>query len=256
VRDLHVDVRVIVATNQDLEELVRQRRFREDLFYRINVIPIVLPPLRHRAQDIPPLAQVLLARACDGASKPRRRLSPALGERLKAYDWPGNIRELEHALRHALAMGRGEEIAAEDFPSPVRAAISRFEAPAAEAQDSTAAPPAESEIVVIDHSALRRAIRNADAIALGSSDRPYNCPAHVAHARRAYLAALIEELGGDLSLIGLFWDRGSEKTLRRIVREMGLEPLLASARRRRRGRRGRRRRERQQGQGQPFPGDS
>jgi len=99
VRDVKVDVRVIAATNRDLEGMVEEGSFRRDLYYRLNVIAVHLPPLRKRAEDIPTLAEFLFSRATSRGNGPKKRLPPALAERLKGYQWPGNIRELDHALK-------------------------------------------------------------------------------------------------------------------------------------------------------------
>ena len=237
VRDLHVDVRIISASNRDLQELVRHGRFREDLFYRLNVIPVQLPALRHRAEDVPALAQLLLSRACRRPGATRRRLTPALAARLQSYAWPGNIRELDHALKHALAMGSGDELVAEDFPPAVRAylLLSRNGSAAVCEAGTSAGRPTTA--AVINQEALRRAIRASDPVAIGSSDAPDRFPAHLAHAKRAYLEALIDELNGDLGLISLFWDHGSEKTLRKLIRDLCLTDRLKAARLNRRRRR-------------------
>jgi DNA-binding NtrC family response regulator len=224
VRDIRVDVRIIAATNHDLEELARCHRFRQDLLYRLDVISIVLPPLRSRPEDIPSLAQFLLSRICRRA--PHRRLPPELATALTSYPWPGNIRELEHALKHAVAMGDGPEILAADFPPAVRAHLG---AGASGACINSETHSHDSR-GVIDEQSLRRAIRRTDPVALSCSHHPEQDFATLAHARRVYLATLIDELNGDLSLIRLFWDRCSEKTLRRLVRDEGLADRLAQAR--------------------------
>jgi two-component system response regulator GlrR len=103
---LEVDVRVIVATNKDLNDLVRQSRFREDLFYRINVIPVRLPPLRERKEDIPLLAETFLKKFSGQMKKPVQGFSPAAMQRLILYNWPGNVRELENTVEYAVAMAQ------------------------------------------------------------------------------------------------------------------------------------------------------
>jgi transcriptional regulator with GAF, ATPase, and Fis domain len=118
-----VDVRVIAATNQNLAEDVRARRFREDLFYRLNVLPLALPPLRARTDDIPLLA----AHAIAEVSKRLRIQAPTLTQadaaRLQQYDWPGNVRELENVIQRAVILSRGVrlrlDIALADLPAPV-----------------------------------------------------------------------------------------------------------------------------------------
>ena len=105
---VEVDVRVIVATNKDLEAQVKHGLFREDLFYRIHVIPIYLPPLRERKEDIPPLAELFLKKFCQQMKKKIKRLSPPALQRLMLHDWPGNVRELENTIEYAVAMTQQE----------------------------------------------------------------------------------------------------------------------------------------------------
>jgi DNA-binding NtrC family response regulator len=114
--DLRVDVRVIAATNRNLEEEVRERRFREDLYYRLNVLPIVLAPLRERAEDIPLLVHYYVDSYNSEFRKQIRRVSPEAMERLKAYGWPGNIRELRNAVERAMLLAEGDELRPEHFP--------------------------------------------------------------------------------------------------------------------------------------------
>jgi DNA-binding NtrC family response regulator len=118
---IRVDVRIIAATNQSLEQAVREGRFREDLYYRLNVIPIVLPPLRERRPDIPLLVEHFLQKY--SAGRPRRVSDRAL-KALVEYDWPGNVRELEAVIERALLLGEEDEILPEDLPASVRAGIS------------------------------------------------------------------------------------------------------------------------------------
>lgn len=105
-----VDVRIIAATNRDLEEEIRRGNFRGDLYYRLNVITLHLPPLRDRADDVPLLAEYFLQRFGAGRGGETPRLSEATQEVLRAYDWPGNVRELENALERAAVLSNGGEI--------------------------------------------------------------------------------------------------------------------------------------------------
>jgi two-component system response regulator GlrR len=105
---------VIVATKKDLEEEVKKGTFREDLFYRIHVIPILLPPLKERKEDIPHLVDHLLKKICEQMKKNVRGLSPQAMQKLMLHDWPGNVRELENALEYAVAMTQ-EDVIGEDF---------------------------------------------------------------------------------------------------------------------------------------------
>jgi DNA-binding NtrC family response regulator len=116
-----VDVRIIAATNRDLDAAVKQGRFREDLFYRLNVIPISLPPLRERKEDIAPLASYFLHRFASETKKSFTEITPEAQQQLLAYDWPGNVRELRNCIGQALILGDGKTIRLADLPPPVRA---------------------------------------------------------------------------------------------------------------------------------------
>ncbi len=117
---LRVDVRLLVATNRDLEEEVRAGRFREDLYYRLNVIPVVLPSLRDRPEDIPLLAQHFLRRFAERNGKSLRGFTPRALEALTRYGWRGNIRELENLMERVAIMARGESVDWDDLPSNIR----------------------------------------------------------------------------------------------------------------------------------------
>ncbi|MGA7742740.1 MAG: sigma-54 dependent transcriptional regulator [Polyangia bacterium] len=114
------DVRLVCATNRDLEADIEENRFRADLFYRINVIHVELPPLRARDGDILPLAQHFVQHFSRAAAKPVTGVSTAAAERLLAYTWPGNVRELRNCIERAVALTRFEEIAVEDLPEKVQ----------------------------------------------------------------------------------------------------------------------------------------
>lgn len=119
-RPIKFDARVIVATNANLKKMVKEGTFREDLFYRLNVLPIVLPPLRERREDIPLLARHFLERSCRINHLPGKRFGQEAMRRLMAYQWPGNIRELENATEHAVALsGPDEEITEAMLPPSV-----------------------------------------------------------------------------------------------------------------------------------------
>jgi len=118
---VRVDVRVIAATNADLVERMRQGKFREDLYYRLNVVPMNLPALRERAGDVPMLAEHFVEKICHEEGIARKYVSPALLERLSRHDWPGNVRQLENAVEMAVALsGDRAELTAGDFPLPSR----------------------------------------------------------------------------------------------------------------------------------------
>lgn len=119
-RTISVDCRIIAATNRDLASLVEQDRFREDLYYRLNVLPVFLPPLRERPEDIPLLAEHFLTRYAAENQRPVKTIaSDAMGY-LKAYSWPGNVRELQNYIERAVVLAEGETLTASLLPPHVR----------------------------------------------------------------------------------------------------------------------------------------
>jgi two-component system response regulator HydG len=115
-----INVRLIAATNRDLESAIEEGRFREDLYYRINVVHIDLPPLRSRAGDVLPLAQHFLRQFASRADKRILGIAPAAAEKLVAYTWPGNVRELQNCIERSVALARYDHIGADDLPEKVR----------------------------------------------------------------------------------------------------------------------------------------
>src|SRR5713101_6933379 len=114
-----VDVRIIAATNKDFEQEIAEGRFREDLYYRLSVIPIQLPPLRERREDIPLLARHFLETFRKSMAKPINGISPEAMRQLEAYDWPGNVRELENTMERAVALESGSEISLPVLPDRI-----------------------------------------------------------------------------------------------------------------------------------------
>lgn len=114
-RSVPINVRIISATNRDLEEEVREERFREDLFFRLDVLPIHVPPLRERPEDIPVLANYFIEQFAVADNLPAKQLSDGAVDMLKQHPWPGNVRALQNSVRRALILSEGEKITAEDF---------------------------------------------------------------------------------------------------------------------------------------------
>ena len=114
-----VDVRIVAATNRDLDEEIRRGTFRSDLYYRLNVILLHLPPLRDRREDIPILAEAFLQRVARDRGEPQKRLVAEALDSINAYDWPGNVRELENALEHAAILSRDDEILLAALPERI-----------------------------------------------------------------------------------------------------------------------------------------
>jgi DNA-binding NtrC family response regulator len=126
VHELQVDVRIIAATNVDLKQQVREGKFREDLFYRLNVITIDLPPLRQRKEDIPLLAGFFLNRYSQENERPTRRITPEALRPLLTYSWPGNVRELENVIERAVVLSTGSEIGPDLLPDPIAGRATAF----------------------------------------------------------------------------------------------------------------------------------
>jgi len=128
-RTIPVDLRLISATNEDLESRVAQGTFREDLFYRINTVPLRIPPLRERLEDLGPLTDHFLKKLAARHGRPVRRLAPPALERLRRYSWRGNVRELEHVIEMLVLFSDTDEIGEDDLPRALR--VSPAEPPAA-----------------------------------------------------------------------------------------------------------------------------
>jgi Nif-specific regulatory protein len=183
-RTIRVDVRVVAATNRDLEGAVRRGEFRQDLYYRLNVVSFEMPPLRDRREDIPLLASYFVSKY---AAKFKRRvtgLSPEARECLTAYDWPGNVRELENAVERAVVLGSTDRVLPEDLPETVLDA-----APDPSAPGAGATPPATRY-----HDALREAKRQLILRALEQSAGSFTEAARLLGVHPNYLHRLIRNL--------------------------------------------------------------
>ncbi len=123
-REIRVDVRIVVATNRDLAAEVEAGRFRQDLYYRLNVIHFDVPPLRERAEDIVPLTDIFIKQFCRQMRRPLKRLSPEAQVLLQSHPFPGNVRQLKHAIERAVALGKGELILPNDLPADLLGQVS------------------------------------------------------------------------------------------------------------------------------------
>jgi two-component system, NtrC family, response regulator PilR len=163
--EVDADIRIIAATNRDLTKMVAEGRFREDLFYRINVIPLRLPPLRERREDIPLLAEHFAARFAGQMGKKIVGISGGAMSLLQAYPWPGNIRELENAMERAVALERTPSILSESLPELVRSG---------------------------SHAVVAAASQKAG----GFPDVGFDLEQHVQHIEREYIAEALRRAGG------------------------------------------------------------
>jgi two-component system nitrogen regulation response regulator GlnG len=205
---IRADVRIIAATHRDLKQLVRQGLFREDLFYRLNVVPIRLPPLRERAEDIPALARHFLAQ-CAKEGLPSKILDPGAVDRLKAYRWPGNVRELENMIQRIVALYSQEVIGVDVIESEL----------------GDVAPPAEPEAPPLDDSLGSAAERHLKAYFSAHRD---GLPAAGLYDR------VLREIERPLIALSLTATRGNQikaahllglnrNTLRKKIRELDIQ---------------------------------
>ena len=176
---MKVDVRVIAATNRDLPAEVREKRFREDLYYRLAVVTITLPPLRERREDIPGLASFFLSRHAQRVGRRLDGFSPAALSRLVTYDWPGNVRELSNAVERAAVLSAGPLVRPEDLPEAL------VEGPASHADE--ALPPY--------HEAVNRAKHQVVSAALAQSRGNVTEAARLLGLHPNYLHRLLNQLG-------------------------------------------------------------
>jgi two-component system response regulator PilR (NtrC family) len=180
--EVEADIRIIAATNRDLTKAVSEGQFREDLFYRINVIPLELPPLRDRRGDIPLLAEHFVARFAQQMDKAIVGLSRQALERLESYAWPGNVRELENALERAVALERTPTVLPESLPEAVRAPQETAAGPASTERDRTTSCPPHGN-------------------AAGELGEPwpgggFDLERHVQGIERRYIAEALQRAGG------------------------------------------------------------
>jgi len=167
--ELQADIRVIAATNQDLARLIAEGRFREDLYYRINVIPLTLPPLRERREDIPLLADHFLVKYSDQMGKQIAGVSHDAMDLLVAHDWPGNIRELENVIERAVALESTPAILADSLPPNIRGDAPRV------AVGSTEALPEsgfdlEAHVKEIERGYIAEALKRAGGVQVKAAD--------------------------------------------------------------------------------------
>jgi DNA-binding NtrC family response regulator len=183
-KTLSVDVRLIAATNKNLEEQVKAGKFREDLFFRLRVVELRLPPLRDRLEDIPLLARTFLREFSQENNKPVQSFTSDAFELLMQYPWPGNVRELRTAVEHGVVLCRGDKITVRDLPASIREMVGQ--APAEKdtkrllAQDGLTAKEAERELMI---RALKATSghRTLAARRLGMSRRTFHRRLHEHH---------------------------------------------------------------------------
>lgn len=209
--DEEADVRIVTAKNRDLEATVRAGAFREDLYHRIDSIQIELPPLRERREDLPALCAYFLRLLANRWDRPPKPMSEEALAAAVGYAWPGNLRELIHALNHALWFGKGERIEPGDLPDRIRKVKGAQRSPAFAADGEEA----------IDVERPADLLRESDAV-LVDRRRAYAFAWHIDHAKRVYLRALILHCRGNVRRMTGYRERRSKRTLRELIRRYGL----------------------------------
>jgi two-component system, NtrC family, response regulator PilR len=162
--EIDADIRIIAATNRDLSKLVAEGRFRDDLFYRINVIPVRLPALRERLEDIPLLSEHFLAKYAAQMGRPLSGMSPEAMRRLQAYAWPGNIRELENAIERAVALEAGPVVEATSLPEHVQNGAAPGTVGAADKPLPGSGFDLEKHVAEIEREYIAEALRRAGGV--------------------------------------------------------------------------------------------
>jgi len=159
VEPFRVDVRLIAATNRDLERMVRDGAFREDLLFRLQVAPVHVPPLRERKEDVVPLAEHLLVTISTELGRPRAKVTPAAAEILASYAWPGNVRQLRHVLESSLVLSEGSTLDAADLMLPAEPAV----APAGPGEGKGAKSDAtfKERVVIFERGLLESALESS-----------------------------------------------------------------------------------------------
>ncbi len=169
-RPIEVDVRIVAATNKDLEQAMAEGRFRRDLFYRLNVITVSLPPLRERTQDIPELVRLFIRRVSEEYSKPVRGVTDDCLACLVGYSWPGNIRELENVIERGVILARGEFVTAADLPASVRKAVANGEG-MAQSWQTARRKAASTAGAGVERQAVEEALKSTGWVVKRAADR-------------------------------------------------------------------------------------
>ena len=183
-RSIKINVRFLAATNKDLQRAVKEEKFRADLFHRLNVISLVLPPLREHAEDIPVLAEYFAARYAKRCNRVLRGISPAARASLQSYTWPGNVRELENAMERAVVIGSSDMILPEDLPEPLLETSS----------------PGTGETPTKYHDAIRNLKKQLIMGALDQAEGSFTQAAKILGVHANYLHRLINNLDLRLAL--------------------------------------------------------
>jgi two-component system nitrogen regulation response regulator GlnG len=212
------DVRIIAATHKPLEKAVAERQFREDLFYRLNVVRIQVPPLRERRSDVPLLVNYFIKKCAQTSKTAPKSISPAAIAALENFRWPGNVRELENIIQRATVMAKGDVILPGDLPTEISSATPPLIEAAAAPVGAPAAASASAPAVSLDFAALSRAL-----FQLARQQAKFKVMPAV--ERELIIHALIETKGNQVQaakLLGI-----TRATLRKRIEKFGIKQELA-----------------------------
>jgi DNA-binding NtrC family response regulator len=204
IKTIKVDVRLITATNRDLEREIKSGNFREELFYRLNVVPLHIPPLRERREDIPLLCDHIVRKFNDRLKKNVTGLEPAALERLTAYSWPGNIRELENVLERTLLFCDSSRIRLLDLPPEISGAASGVSMPPVMSSPASSSTPPLGERVATGPQSLKDIVR-----------------AETERVERELIVRALDETGGNVTQAARLL-KISRKSLQMKMKEFGL----------------------------------
>lgn len=208
---MKVNVRVVSASNKDLAGEISQGKFREDLYYRLNVVSILLPSLKERAEDVPLLIRHFLGASCKKLGKKIGKVAPPAMEALLSYPWPGNVRELENAIERAVALSQGEELKAENLPGSVRGTVHT----AAPSSPLSTGAPLSPGISSGGPESWWRFVNDAGGTYQEMKERI------VQEFDRIYLSGVLKKTGGNISLASQM-ARMDRSNFKRLLRKSGL----------------------------------
>ena len=203
---IKVNVRMLAATNKSLEEMVKEKTFREDLYYRLNVVRIQLPPLRKRMEDVPQLVNFVLKRLARDSKADAKSISPEALAVLSRYSWPGNVRELENLVYRSAVMAQGDMILIKDLPQEIVSTVGELSEPLAQADEAVSRD--ESDVLAADDSVAPEAHPSEvnDAVVGALSEDPFDAVYAklregrgtniLEHAEREIIARTLQETGG------------------------------------------------------------
>ena len=196
-QEIKADVRIVAATNRPLEQMIKDGRFRSDLFYRLNILPIMLPPLRDRREDIPTLADYMIRKFNKLHGRTIKKIEKDALNALRLYNWPGNIRELENVIEHAFILENSDVITLQSVPEKISVVLEEHKVPSTEdAHDSEEPRGAHSDFSELNYPALKERFEREFIIrALKAFDGRINQTAALTKMTKVTLLRKLEKYG-------------------------------------------------------------